>query len=51
MAIWKTKWININKDITYFEFSGMIVDKAGLNILSRSVSMNVLGPVQNQQLQ
>lgn len=32
------------RNITYFEFSGMIVDRDGLNIRSRSVSMKVLGP-------
>lgn len=31
--------------LPYFEFSWRIVDKEGLNIRSRSVSMNVLEPV------
>lgn len=34
------------RGITYFEFSEIMVDKAGLNIRSRSVSINVLGPAQ-----
>ena len=43
----KNMWIesiDIQRNITYFEFSGMIVDKDGLNIRSRSVSINVFGP-------
>lgn len=44
--MWNTKAEKRKKkDITYFEFSGMIVDKEGLNNRSRSVSMKVLGPV------
>jgi hypothetical protein len=49
----KTKHVIIlqlkHKGITYFEFSGMIVDNDGLNICSRRVSMNdELEPAQNQ---
>lgn len=40
----KTKYLSRKKSITYFKFSGIIVDRDGLNIRSRSVSINVLGP-------
>lgn len=41
-----TRYIKLSRKqiITYFEFSGIIVDMEGLNIRSRIVSMNVLGP-------
>ena len=36
------------RGITYFEFSEIMVDKAGLNIRSRSVSIKVLEPGQTE---
>lgn len=44
MCIRKSLHTKILRSITYFEFSGIMVDNAGLNIRSRSVSMKVLGP-------
>lgn len=42
MKSYLERGLNNLEDITYFEFSA-IVDKVGLNILSRIVSMNALG--------
>lgn len=35
--------------VTYFEFSEMMVDSEGLNILSRSASINVLELAKNKK--
>lgn len=42
MKSYLERGLNNLEDITYFEFSA-IVDKVGLNILSRIVSMKALG--------
>lgn len=44
IIVFKALGNNTSEGITYFEFSEIMVDKEGLNIRSRSVSMNVLGP-------
>lgn len=46
-------FINDNKyrgDITYFVFSGIIVESEGLNIRSLSVSIKVFGPISNKNV-
>lgn len=43
------KALNLKKDITYFEFSEIMVDSDGLNIRSRRVSMKLLGPAKQTE--
>jgi hypothetical protein len=44
LKCWKSLKLEKGMDITYFEFSEIMVDSDGLNIRSRRVSIKVLGP-------